>query len=50
MLTWLFGAAWMVLGARGVTRPARTALVLGTITVLLAPFALVAAGGRRGRP
>ena len=44
LLTWLFGAAWIVLGARGATQPSRTALVLGTITVLAAPFALAAGG------
>jgi hypothetical protein len=44
VLTWVFGAVWMALGARGVTRPPRTALVLGTITVLVAPFVLGAAG------
>jgi hypothetical protein len=48
VLTWLFGAAWMILGARGVTRPPRTALVLGTITVVVAPFVL-AAGGQATR-
>lgn len=44
VLTWVFGAAWLALGARGVTRPPRTALVLGTVTVLVAPFVLAAGG------
>lgn len=29
VLTWVFGAVWMALGARGVIQPSRTALVLG---------------------
>ena len=49
VLTWVFGAAWMALGARGVIQPSRTALVLGTITVLVAPFAL-AVGGQASEP
>jgi len=44
VLTWVFGAAWIALGARGVIQPSRTALVLGTITVLVAPFALAVGG------
>lgn len=44
VLTWVFGAAWMALGARGVIQPSRTALVLGTITVLVAPFVLAVGG------
>jgi hypothetical protein len=44
LLSWLFGTAWLALGARGVVQPARTALVLGTITVLVSPFALTAGG------
>lgn len=41
---WAFGAVWMALGARGALRPARTALVLGTITVLVTPFVLASSG------
>ena len=44
VLTWVFGAAWMALGARGVIQPSRTALVLGTIAILVAPFALAVGG------
>jgi len=44
LLSWLFGAAWLALGARGAVQPARTALVLGTITVLVSPLALTAGG------
>jgi hypothetical protein len=42
--SWVFGAVWMALGARGVVRPPRTALVLGTITVLLSPLVLGVSG------
>jgi peptidoglycan/LPS O-acetylase OafA/YrhL len=44
VLTWVFGAVWMALGARGVIQPSRTTLVLGTITVLVAPFVLAVGG------
>jgi hypothetical protein len=44
LLSWLFGAAWMALGARGVIQPARPALVLGTITVLVSPVFLLVQG------
>jgi peptidoglycan/LPS O-acetylase OafA/YrhL len=44
VLTWVFGAVWMALGARGVIEPSRTTLVLGTITVLVAPFVLAVGG------
>ncbi len=44
VLTWVFGAAWLALGARGVIQPSRTGLVLGTITVLVAPFVLAVGG------
>jgi len=44
LVSWLFGAAWMALGARGVAQPARTSLVLGTIAVLVSPFFLTAGG------
>lgn len=44
VLSWVFGAAWMALGARGVIQPPRPALVLGTITVLVAPVILVVQG------
>lgn len=44
VLTWLFGAAWIVLGARGAIKPSRTALVLGTITVLSSPVILATQG------
>jgi hypothetical protein len=44
VLTWVFGAAWMALWARGVIQPSRTALVLGTITVLVAPVVLAVGG------
>lgn len=44
VLTWVFGAVWMALGARGVIQPSRTALVLGTITVLVAPSVLAVGG------
>ena len=41
---WVFGAAWMGLGSRSVVRPPRTALVLGTITVLVTPVVLASSG------
>jgi len=44
VLTWVFGAVWMALGARGVIQPSRTGLVLGTITVLVAPSVLAVGG------
>ena len=44
VLWWVFGAAWMAAGARGALRPGRTAVVLGTITVLVSPLALAAQG------
>ena len=44
LVSWLFGAAWMALGARGVAQPARTSLVLGTIAVLVSPFFLTVGG------
>jgi len=44
VLTWVFGAVWMALGARGVIQPSRTTLVLGTITVLVAPSVLAVGG------
>jgi len=44
VLTWVLGAVWMALGARGVVQPSRTALVLGTLTVLVAPSVLAVGG------
>ena len=44
LMSWLFGAAWMALGARGVAQPARTSLVLGTIVVLVSPSLLTVGG------
>ena len=44
VLWWVFGAAWLALGARGIIRPGRTAVVLGTITVLVSPLALAVQG------
>jgi hypothetical protein len=44
VLTWLFGAAWIILGAREAIRPNRTALVLGTIAVLSSPVILATQG------
>lgn len=44
VLWWLFGAAWVAVAARGGIQPRRTALVLGTITVLVTPLALAAEG------
>jgi hypothetical protein len=44
LVSWLFGAAWMALGARGVAQPARTSLVLGKIAVLFSPVFLTVGG------
>jgi hypothetical protein len=48
VLVWLLGLAWLVLGARGVIVPRRTALVLGTVSALLAPVYLLRTGSSIG--
>jgi hypothetical protein len=45
---WVFGAVWMGLGARGVVRPPRAALLLGTTTVLLTRLTLAGSGSPSG--
>jgi hypothetical protein len=48
VLVWLLGLAWLILGARGLVLPRRTALVVGTITALLAPVYLLRTGSSIG--
>lgn len=40
VVLWVFGAAWTLAADRGLLRPTRTGLVLGTLTAILAPYAL----------
>ena len=44
VVSWLIGAAWAALAWQGLVTPRRTALVLASVTLLLAPFGLVAPG------
>lgn len=39
LVLWLFGGLWTVLGLRGAVAPPRTAMVLGSITAIVAPLA-----------
>jgi hypothetical protein len=48
VLVWLLGLAWVILGARGLVVPRRTAQVVGTITALLAPVYLLRTGSSIG--
>jgi hypothetical protein len=45
---WALGIAWMVLAWRGVVGPPRTGLVLGALTVVIAPLFLSVGSGTTG--
>jgi hypothetical protein len=40
ILLWVFGIAWTVATDRGLLQPLRTGLVLGTLTAVVAPYAI----------
>jgi hypothetical protein len=40
IVLWVFGVAWTLAADRGLLRPTRTGLVLGTLTAILAPYLL----------
>lgn len=40
VVIWVFGVAWTLAADRGLLRPTRTGLVLGTLTAILAPYVM----------
>lgn len=44
IVLWVFGVVWTLASDRGLLRPTRTGLVLGTLTAILAPYLLAIRG------